>query len=300
MKRTAACVLVVSLLFCFSRVSAFAEKIDKIIAIVNEDIITEDELNQFVKLTAPKEASMLSEADLAELKKMLLERMIEDRLILQKAKKEGLKPNPKMIDDRISQIKEKAGSEKAFQDALRSEGLSLNELREKLENQYLIFTAIDLNVKNKIKISPKEVTDYFIENRDKFNEPEKALVDSIFVSDRETLDKVLKELKEGADFNKVSEKYSEKLNIKEVRRKELKKELEDFVFQLKPGSYSPPFSLDGGYYIFRVKKFIKPSSLTLDEVKDSVTTMLENEKMQAVFKEWVESLKDNAYISIRQ
>ncbi len=285
--------------FCFLE-QASGEKMDKIIAIVNDDIITEDELDLMVKMMAPREASMLKEEDLREFKKVLLNRMIEDRLILQEAKNEKIDVDDKMLEDRISQIKEKAGSQEAFLGALKAEGLSIGELREKLKKQLSTFLVIQKNVTSKVNVSPKEVTDFFHQNKDEFVKPESVLVDSIFVSDPKTLEDVKLQLSKGENFKDVSDKYSEKSNIEEVIRGQLKKDLEDFIFGLEIGKYSQPFKTQDGYYIFLVKKHSAPEKLSLEEVREKITAYLENRKTEELLKEWIEDLKDKAYISIRQ
>lgn len=285
--------------FCCPR-HVFAEKMDKIVAIVNEDVITEDELNVFIKITAMDEEAEIKGEDLQELKKALLDRMIEDRLILQEAKRLQLKADEKIIEDRIREIKQKAGNERAFEQALKAEGVSLNELREKLKNQILVYLVVAKEIKDKVTVSPKEVTDYFNEHQSEFAVPEVAVVDSIFVETKEDLEKVETELTEGKDFQAVAAQYSKKSNIGEARRGQLKKELEDFIFALNIDQCSRPFSVDDGFYIFLVKERHSPSSRELDEVKDKITARLEQKKMEKLLKEWVESLKEKAYISIRE
>lgn len=292
-------------LFCLASVFVFskhifAEKMDKIVAIVNEDVITDEELNVFLKITSMDEEPEVKDKDLQELKKALLDRMIEDRLILQEAKRLQLKPDEKIIEDRIRDIKQKAGNERAFEQALKAEGVSLNELREKLKNQILVYLVIEREIKNKVTVSPKEVTDFFNLHQSEFVVPEAAVVDSIFVDTKEDLEKVEQELGEGKDFNVVAGKYSKKSNIGEARRGQLKKELEDFIFGLNIGQCSMPFSVDDGFYIFLVKEQRLPSNRELDEVKDKITARLEQEKMEKLLKEWVESLKEKAYISVRE
>lgn len=276
----------------------WAEKMDKIIAIVNEDVITEDELNLFMRMLGSEEGDF-AQIDPVAFKKMLLNRMIEDRLILQEAKRLELKPDEKIIEDRIKDIKQKAGSDRAFEEALKSEGISLNEIREKLKNQLLIYLVIEKEVKAKANVSPKEVTDYFQQHRDEFMTPETLVVDSIFVKDKETIEKVAGELAEGKEFKDVSETYSQKSSIGDVRRGQLKKDLEDFIFGLNIGQSSEPFQVEDGFYIFLVKERHALASETLDGVKDKVIAQLEKAKMEKILKEWLLTLKEKAYISIR-
>jgi parvulin-like peptidyl-prolyl isomerase len=287
------------LLFCRPP-AADAEKTDRIVAIVNGDIITADELDLFVKMSAMDEQGGTKSVDPKELRKQLLDRMIEDRLILQEAKRTQLKIDEGILEERIQGIKEKAGSELAFEQALKSQGVTLTELRQKLKNQLMIYSLIQKEVRSKVHISPKELTDYYEQNQDRFVVPETAVVDSIFVKDKEALKEVQAELDRGKDFSEVSGAFSQKSNLGSVARGQLKKDLEDVIFSLDIGKRSEPIPVEDGYYIFFLKEKHLASRSSIDEVKDKINRELEDVKMEKLLKEWLEELKDKAYISIRE
>lgn len=284
---------------CWER-EAFSEKLDKIAAIVNGDVITEEEVSIFMKMTDMAEESGLSVNDPDELRRQLLNRMVEDRLVLQEAKRMGLKPDEKMVEDRIKEIKKRAGSELAFEMALKQQGFSLVELREKFKNQLMIYLAVQKEVKGKVQVSPKEVTEYYQAHEDQFVVPESVVVDSLFVNNAEALAQAEKLLGEGKDFNEVSKEYSQKSNLGIVAKGQLKKDLEDVLFGLAPGERSTPISVEGGFYVFLLKEKMSPSRKNIADVKDDITAMLEEQKVEKKLKEWLESLKDKAYISIRE
>lgn len=279
---------------------SFAQKADKIVAIVNDDVITEAELVLFASMTDLDSEAGAPGNNAGELRKKLLQRMVEDKLVLQEAKKMNIAVNEKLVEDRIDEIKEKAGSSEAFDEALEQQGITLNELREKLKNQLLVYLAIQRRVTDAIQVSPKEVTDFYNAHTDNFMTPETVVVDSIFVDNKEMLDKVKGELESGKDFQKIAETYSRRGSLGSVKRGQLKKDLDDFIFGLEPQEYSRPFEYEGGYYVFLVKEKKPPSSKSIDEVKGQISTILQNEKTERKLKEWIEELKDKAYISIRE
>ncbi|HAJ56897.1 MAG TPA: hypothetical protein DCL35_03900 [Candidatus Omnitrophica bacterium] len=280
--------------------SIYAEKLDKIAAIVNGDVITEDEVSTFMKMTDMAEESGLPTSDPKLLRLELLNRMIEDRLILQEAKAIGLKADEKALEGRIKDIKMRAGSELAFDMALKQQGFSLSELKNKLRNQLLIYMAIQRQVKSRVLVSPKEVTDYYEANPGLFVAPESALVDSIFVKDKDTLASVEALLAKGTDFKDVAKELSQRSDLGIVARGQFKKELEDVIFSLEPGKRSKPVEVEGGFYIFLLNELKAASKRPLNDVKDEVTLMLENQKTEKKLKEWLEALKHKAYISIRE
>lgn len=285
---------------CFLVSSGFCEKMDRIAAVVNSDIITEEELGMFLKMAGMDEGLGLGATAPEELRKRLLDQMIEDRLLLQEAKRLELKPDEKILEERLNDIKEKAGSEAAFEHALKEQGITLSELREKLKNQFLIYLVVQNEVKSKILVNPKEVTDYFEKNSGLFVVPESASVDSIFLEDASALEDAQRRLEGGAEFNEVGAALSKKSNLGRVLRGQLKKELEDAIFGLQPGERSHPVAVDGGYFIFLLREQTPPSLQSIDDVRDRIRSELEKTKTHVMLKEWVESLKDKAYISIRE
>ncbi len=254
----------------------------------------------FIKMEFAGEEKRADQKKVVEFREDLLNRMIEDRLILQEAKRQQLKVDDSMVEDRVREIKFRAGSELAFEMALKSQGISINELREKLKNQLMIYSLVQKEVKDKVVVSPKEITDYFQQHQDQFLTQETVVVDSIFAKDKDALEKAQAELSAGADFPEVAKKYSEKSNLGEVRRGQFKKELEDFIFSLSVGQYSRPFKTEDGYYIFIVKEKLLPSKKSIEDVKDGIKAYLENEKSEKILREWIEGLKEKAYISIRE
>ncbi|MFH1691750.1 MAG: peptidyl-prolyl cis-trans isomerase [Candidatus Omnitrophota bacterium] len=277
----------------------FAENMDRIAAIVNDSVITEAELALFASMTDIDNDGEMSDNDARNLRKKLLQRMVEDKLILQEAKKLNLIVNERMVEERVEEVKEKAGSQEFFDLALKQQGITLNEFREKLRNQLLVYLAIQHVITEKIKISPKEVTEYYQEHEDKFMMPESALIDSIFVEKKETLDEIQDQLNNGKDFNDLAQKYSQRANLGLVRRGQLKKDLDNFIFSLKQGQCSLPFEFDGGYYIFLLKEKKEASCKPIKEAKSEILMILQSDKMERKLKEWIEELKEKAYISIR-
>lgn len=285
--------------FCLPR-PVFAQKINKIVAIVNGDVITQEELDLFMKMAQMDKEEGLPQENPEELKKELLNRLIEDRLILQEAKTLQLKIDESLVEDRIRDVKQRAGGESAFNEALRNQGFSLTELREKIVNQLLIYNVIQKEVKAKVNVSPKEVADYYQDHESEFLTPEAVVVNSIFVPDKENLEEVERQLGEGKDFNEVAKTYSKKSNLGVVPRGQLKKELEDAVFSLGVGQCSRPVQVEDGTYLFLAKEKRPASKKTIDEVKDQITANLEKTKLEKTLKGWIEGLKEKAYISIRE
>jgi len=278
---------------------ASAQKVDKIVAIVNSDVVTEQDLIVFMRV-ADVDYESITDADPRALRRLFLEKLVEDMLILQQAKAMQMTVDEGAIDQRIQDMKFRAGSGVAFDQALREEGLSLSELREKLAEQYFVYGVIQREVRTKVMVTPREVTDFYQEHPTRFFVQESAIVDSVFVENEETAETVRAALKNAEAFDMIFKEHSKRANLAAVRREQLKKELEDFVFGLTPGVPSKPYPFDDGYYIFLLRRIEPPARLPLDDVKGQIRAMLENVKFEQAYREWIEGLKEKAYISIRE
>ncbi|MGE5279763.1 MAG: peptidyl-prolyl cis-trans isomerase [Deltaproteobacteria bacterium] len=287
------------IIFALSVSGVRAQSVDKIVAIVNADVVTEQDLAVFMKV-ADVDYESLPDQDPAAIRRLFLDRLVEDQLILQAAKSQQVRVDESAIEARIEDMRLRVGGAAAFDQALRQQGITLSELRKKLSEQYLVYMVIQREVRSKIQVAPREVTEYYEEHADDFLVPESAVVDSIFVKEQAEAQAVRSALASGEAFEEVFKKYSKRANLGAVRRGQLKKALEDFVFSLAPGAPSEPYPFDDGYYIFVLRTIEPPARQTIDEVKEAITQKLENEKFERAYKTWIEGLKDKAYISIRE
>lgn len=278
---------------------SFAEKTNKIVAIVNGDIVTEEEIIQYLRMSDPQEDEDFVEAKGEELEKKVLDKLIQERLLQQEAERQKIRIDENTIDEKIQDIRQRAGGEKGLEIALRSQGFTLAELKSKFRKQLLIFTLIQKEVRSKVLVNPREVNDYYESRMEQFRIPESVDVDSIFVDNKEALEGVLQQLADGQNFSDLAGRYSKKSNLGEVRRGQLKKELEDFVFSLSVGQCSRPFEFDSGFYLFLIKGKKPSEVLPLEEVKAGIVSNLEQEKFKMMFAQYLENLKEKAYISVR-
>lgn len=77
------------------------------------------------------------------------------------------------------------------------------------------------------------------------------------------------------------------------------KEIDSVIFSLKPGEISPVIEAAGAFHIFRVEEFRPAEKANLDSVKDLVRDRLYEIKGATLYKEWIDKLKEHAYISIK-
>ncbi len=276
---------------------------DKIIAIVNKDVITQNDLNDFinfmrVQLSTQYQGIQL-ESKIQSMKLDLLAKLIEDRLILQEAKKENIIVDPDRIKTKINEIKKHYGSDSSFQNVIAKQGLVQADIEEKIREQTLMYAVIDREIKSKIMIKPAEVTDFYQENINKFTLPEQREFESVTVDNESLANEVFDKLKSGQGLEGVANRYSLAINkFSSIRDGQLRKDIEEAVFKINIGQVSSPVKIENNYYIFKLNNIIPPRQQNLSEAQEDVHAMLFNKKMQEALTKWLDELKERSYIKI--
>ena len=133
--------------------------VDRIVAVVNEDVITQNDLNERVALVVrqlQRQGAQLPPAD--ALARQILERMINDRIQLQLAKENGIKVDDVTLDRTIERIAaENKMSPADFRAALERDGVKYSRFREDIRNEILIARLRENEVDNTIVVTDAEV-----------------------------------------------------------------------------------------------------------------------------------------------
>jgi peptidyl-prolyl cis-trans isomerase SurA len=204
-------------------------KMDRIIAIVDQAVITEQELidrTRTVKAQLEKQGTQLPPDKVLE--KQVLERLIADSLQLQMAAQTGIKIDDTQLDKTIERIaaQNKMGLEE-FSALLEKDGIPLRKFREDIRNEITIARIREREVDNKLNISEGEIDNYLTtqanrgEEQDEFEiahilirTPEDASPEDLEKAKIKTQD-ALNQLADGVSFSEVSASLSDAPNALE-------------------------------------------------------------------------------------
>ena len=246
-------------------------KIDRIVAVVDQAVITEKELADRVKsVTAQLEKQGTELPPPAILEKQILERMITDRLQLQFASQTGLRVDDNQLDKTIERI---AAQNKmdipAFKKALLEDGIQYRKFREDIRNEITLARLREREVDNRINITESEI-DSFIAMQAASNSSDEYEISHILIraaedTSPEDLKKLrakaedaLAQLQAGKDFAKISASYSDAPNALEggsLGWKNASQIPALFLEALKPlkaGELSPILRSPNGFHILKV------------------------------------------------
>lgn len=276
---------------------------DKIVAIVNNDVITQKDLNDFVNFMRIQLSSELRglelESKIQSMKLDLLNKLTEDRLILQEAKKNNLKIEDNRVREKINEVKKNYPTDIEFQNALAKEGLVLADIETRIREQLLMYSIIDREVRSKVKINPAEITEFYRKNIEEFKLPVQFELDSIAVKEESVALKILAKLKMGGNFEELSKEFSatlSKLNTAQDGR--LRSDIEAVVLKMQPGDISEPVKIGDDYYIFKLNNLLPIRQQSLSEAQEKIYSFLINKKMQEIMSKWLDELKSRSYIKI--
>lgn len=288
--------------FCFLFSIVFAQ--DKIIAVVNNDVVTQKDLQDFMNfmvIQLSKEYfGQELENHIQSMKSDLLNKLIEDKIILQQAKKEGITIDDNRIKAKIDEIKKNYPSEEIFLELLKRQGMVLADIESKIKEQMLTYAIIDNKVRKEIIINPVEITNFYQGNIEDFKQPKIWVFNSIDTQDKSLADEISTSLNKTRDFNETAKKYSLSIDKLEAKQNQLKKDIEEKIFKLKPGEISKPVQIGDKYYIFQLKEIIPEQQQQLAEAQDKIYEFIYEQKMQEKLTLWLNELKNKTYIKITQ
>ncbi len=288
--------------FDISHCTAFAQ--EKIIAIVNNDVITQKDLGDFenfmrAELSAEYTGEQL-EKKIHSLKADLLNRLIEDRLIIFEAKKNNITVDENRITARLNDIRKHYASNLEFQESLKSQGMVEADLQSRIREQMLMYNVIENKVKSKIVISPSEAADFYQKNTKEFKVPKTWELEALAINDADLASKIYDKLKNGQKFSEAASEYSLSINTLSVTEGQLKKDIGNIIAGLKPGGLSEPVKIENKYYIFKLNKYIPERPRSLSESLEDIYDFLYSKKIKEGMVNWLDDLKKNSYIKVLQ
>jgi len=297
-----------------------AEIVDGIVAVVNNEVVTQAELNAILLPLYTQYKSTYSDEELLmkidEAKKNILYQLIEDKLILQEAHKIGMPATDEEVAERLEQIKSQFSSSEEFKSALASQGLTVVDLKEKYREQLIKEKMVNREVRSRVSVTPIEIALFYEKNEDDFNLPAQVKVMTIMIrkseADPESNTDSLKKIKmielkmaEGEDFTKLAREYSQDPSAVDggdmgyINKGQMMKKIDEVIFSLQPGEISETIETPVGYHVFKIVEVKEAGAESFDEARMQIENYLFQEKAKERFDEWMTNLKENAYISVK-
>ena len=301
-----------------------AEIVDRIVAVVNDDIITLFELNRAIKpyedkihalgYSEEKERRMLF-----KVREGVLNQLIDKKIEDQQIKRSNIKISEEQIDQTIERIKEKNFfSDEDLRLALAKDGLTMEAYRNKIKEEILRTRLISLEVKSKIVITEEDIAAYYEKHLDMYGGKQKYHLRNILITIptfadeneklkiRAKIDEILNELNAGESFETMARDYSESSTAPEggdlglFELDSLSPQLQKTIKGMKSGEFTPVLETDQGYQIFFLQEILKTPGKSLEDVSPEIQRILFEENADKKYQEWIEGLRKQSAIKIIQ
>lgn len=309
-------------LFFLSPGNSRGEVVERIVALVNNELITLSELQEagarffhdLKESTPPSER----EEKLRKAQEEILTQLIENKLLEQEIKKKKVEVPEKEVDAAIEDImKENRLSENELKMALAKDGITYSVYRKRIRDELGKMRLISREIKSKLVLKEEDLRKIYQENIKDYIDPLEVKMQQIFLpvpqgATEEQSEKIRKEaetllerVRAGEDFAQVARAHSRGPEASEggvlgfFKEKELVPELERTAFALKIGEVSGLIQGRDGYHILRVLDRKGGEPKLFAEVQNKIREAKLKEESNQKFKEWMKALKDKAYIEIR-
>lgn len=318
--RKPAVYLIALIMWSFCCASAGAEElIDRIIAVVNNEVITLSDLNKVTTLmfAGVDKQQAFTEEQRAEIEKKALEQLIEKKLIEQKAKESSIKVDDKEVSRAVEDVLNKNNiSLEKLKEILKKDGSSFEEYRKMLRSEILQSKVIGREVRSKVTITDKDIQEYYEKNVQQQEKPgEKVRIQQIlFATPPDTtpkqVEKLTSQLEEirakimaGDDFGQMAAKHSQDPSAKEggdlgyFGRGELLPLIENVAFSLQAGEVSQVTRTPAGLHLIKViDKKGAEGETGAQSSRNEIEENLYRREVDVLFLKWMEELKKKAYI----
>ena len=279
--------------------------VDRIIAVVNQDTITQSEADVYLSIISLQLSRQYKGKELDERmkeeKEQLISKMVEDKIILQEAKRKGYQARLERVKERIGEMKAAFASETDFENSLKQKGLTVKDMEDKVADQMIMREVVEREVRDKIVVSPDEVTKFYEKNKSElFNLTETRTVETLYSENEAMLTNLSEALKNGMDFQEAAKLYKSAYARDTISREQIRPELQESFSGLEALEISDPVKAGNGYYIFKIIEILPPKVQSLSEVHDRIYSYLSEEKFAVAMLEWIEDLKEKSYIQIKQ
>ena len=317
----AAALLTAVIMVLSSGVMAAAETVDRIVAVVNGDIIVLSELRQISRNYLDRMSDQFKVAggdeQLREAERRILDQLIDEKLVNQEADRLAITFSEREVDMAVKDMQNRNKLNDAqFAAALAEEGMTMPKYREQLKSQMKKVRVIDQEIKSRIQVSKEEVDAYYEKHADDFNaEPEVRIQQIRLIIPPESsagevsriqaqAESILAKIKGGEDFTSLVGLYSQDPTAQAggdmgtFKRGELLPAIDEYAFSMKPGEVSPVIRTEGGFHIVKVVGRREPTALSDEERRAEVKDVIFSEKAEEDFKVWIEKLRKKAYIEV--
>ena len=293
--------------------------VEDIVVRVNDQIISRSDVErqseQLMQLAAQQNPS--PEALATEQKNMLRD-MIDNQLLLSRAKELGLNADSDVIR-RLDDIRKqnKLDTMDDLERAARKEGVNFEDFKAQIRNQLLTQMVVRDEVGRRLQMSQADMVKYYNAHKDEFQQPEQIRLSEILIPTADNASQeditqaeakandIKAQLDKGGDFADLAKKLSGGPSAAQggelgmFKRGALAKVLEDQTFGLKVGDSTAPTRTRQGFVILKVTQHDQAGPAPMKDVQSQIEEAMYMQAMQPALRTYLTKLRENAYVDIQ-
>ena len=301
-----------------------AEVVDRIVAIVNNDIITLFELDQSLepfieRVKMAQYPPAVERQVIFKLRQDVLNQLIDQKLTEQQIRRTRTEVSVAEIDQAIERFKEiNYYTDEELRALIATEGITMAQYRENIKEQLLQTKLVNYEIKSRIVITQEDIQAYYEEHRDEYqgetqyhlrnivmrvpemaSESEKQAV-------RTKMEDVLARLQAGEAFAELARQFSESplaakggdLGLLDLGV--ISPQLQTALKGVPPGAFTPIIETDQGFQIFKIEDIVVAEGKPLEDVAEEIESKLFASVVEQRFRTWLEELRQKSHIKIIQ
>lgn len=276
--------------------------VDRIVAVVNGEIVTyQDLLRQTRQATGVESGPVVEQA-----MPQVLDAMIDEAVLRQEAERLEVKVTDAEVDGEIRQLKARRRlTEEDFAQGLRLQGLTLEQFRERTRQDMMRQRMLGFMVRRKVIVTQEEVDDYIARNGSELTREQALDLQVLIVGGAETAAGLRAAIQKGElTFSDAVARHSEGPKVADgtletVRWRDLAGPWREAVRGLAVGEISEPFPIQGKWAVLKLLDRKEASPRPAEQVEEEVREALLRPKMEERFREYMADLRSRALIEKR-
>ncbi len=251
--------------------------------------------------------------------KQILDGMIAQKLLLAEAAREGVAVGDEEVKAQVATLRGRFPDQAAFENALKTEGMTEQELQKTLRNEAIIQKYVGTKIFNGVQVTDQAARQFYDQNQDKMQRPERVHLKHVLIAVQPTAspddkqkakakaEDVLKRAKAGEDFGKLASESSDDPGSKArggdlswmARGQGGPPPFEQAAFALaKPNDLSEVVETQFGYHVIQLVEKQGPSAVPFEEAKPRIDQMLKQQQAGQRLQSRVEELKKKGKVEV--
>ncbi len=287
-------------------------------AVVNGVVIHEEEVNRGILYQQQRmlaaTGQMIRPDMMPELRKMILESLIDRELLYQQSRKKGISIKDAEVNEQLDRLKQQYPNEQAFKESMAEDQLTEEVVKSRIRMNLAIQQFVEKELGGKVDVTEAEAKVFYDGNPEYFTQPEVIRVSEILIKvdpkadaakkqeARKKLEGIQKRAQKGEDFSVLAKDFSQSASAAQggdlgtLPRGRMPKAFDDAAFSLKPGEVSGVVEIEAGFLLIKVHEKTPEKLVPFKDVEERIRQHLSNEKLKKRVEDYLTEVKKTAKI----